>query len=127
MCLHARPVTQPGDKRLGLASQAFDVHVSEIVQCWALCLTLVSAPRFEVLSDFRGVVERVGITHLGMVPSMLEAMLPEGPEGLPLKYVVSGGEKISDGLIKKWTGRGGVVLANFYGFIVSFKFIWHLL
>ncbi|KAH8830049.1 hypothetical protein DL96DRAFT_1706868 [Flagelloscypha sp. PMI_526] len=94
MCLHARPVTQPGDKRLGLASQAFDVHVSEIVQ---------------------GVVERVGITHLGMVPSMLEAMLPEGPEGLPLKYVVSGGEKISDGLIKKWTGRGGVVLANFYG------------
>jgi acyl-coenzyme A synthetase/AMP-(fatty) acid ligase len=79
-------------------------------------LTLVSAPRFEVLADFRGVIERLGITHLGIVPSMLEATLPEGPQGLPLKYVVSGGEKISDGLIKKWSGPEGVLLANFYGF-----------
>lgn len=80
---------------------AFDVHISEIVIPWALGICLVSTPsaRFELLSDLHSNVQRLGITHLGMVPSMIEATFTGGAdEGhkLGLKYLTSGGEKISD-------------------------------
>ncbi|KAL1693266.1 hypothetical protein GGG16DRAFT_123376 [Schizophyllum commune] len=95
-CALPRPVTNPDtDKRLSLASTAFDVHISEIVQSWGLGTRLVSAPRFELLTQLRKHVIDIGITHVGMVPSMIEALL-ETADGLPLKYLVSGGEKITD-------------------------------
>jgi len=91
-----RPITNPNtDKRLALASTAFDVHISEIVQSWSLGSRLVSAPRFELLTSLRQHVQEMGITHIGMVPSMIEALL-ENAGGLPIKYLVSGGEKITD-------------------------------
>lgn len=71
------------------------MHISEICQVWYLGIRLVSAPRFEILADLQNNIVRLGITHLGMVPSMIEATLST-PEDLPLKYMVSGGEKISD-------------------------------
>ncbi|KIY73113.1 acetyl-CoA synthetase-like protein [Cylindrobasidium torrendii FP15055 ss-10] len=114
-CALPKPVTNPDtDKRLALASTAFDVHISEIVQSWCLGSRLVSAPRFELLTQLRKHVVDIGITHMGMVPSMIEALLQK-PDGLPLKYLVSGGEKITDSLLEKWSNREGLVLANFYG------------
>jgi hypothetical protein len=74
---------------------AFDVHISEICQAWCLGIRLVSAPRYEILADLQQNLIQLGITHAGMVPSMIEATLT-GPDDLPLKYLVSGGEKISD-------------------------------
>ncbi|KAK0234152.1 hypothetical protein IW262DRAFT_1334699 [Armillaria fumosa] len=114
-CALPKPVTNPDtDKRLALASTAFDVHISEIVQSWCLGSRLVSAPRFELLTQLRQHIISIGVTHIGMVPSMIEALL-ESPEGLPIKYLVSGGEKITDSLLKKWSARADLVLANFYG------------
>ena len=68
-----------------------------------------------------------------MVPSMIEALL-ETPQGLPIKYLISGGEKITDNvcliflkkliekirliitqLLEKWSNQPGLTLANFYG------------
>lgn len=116
MCTYPRRVTQPdSDKRLALACMslsclscvavrrliwlfsaiAFDVHISEICQAWCLGIRLVSAPRYEILADLQENLINLGITHAGMVPSMIEATLT-GPDDLPLKYLVSGGEKISD-------------------------------
>ncbi|KAJ1310440.1 hypothetical protein OPQ81_007173 [Rhizoctonia solani] len=115
MCTYPRPVTNPStDKRLALASIAFDVHISEICQTWCLGICLVSAPRYEVLADLQGNLINLGITHAGMVPSMIEATL-SGPDDLPLKYLVSGGEKISDSLLRKWANHPSLILANFYG------------
>jgi hypothetical protein len=74
---------------------AFDVHISEISQAWCLGIRLVSAPRPELLGDLQNNIIRLGITNLAMVPSMIEATLTT-PEDLPLKYMASGGEKISD-------------------------------
>lgn len=74
---------------------AFDVHISEIVQSWCLGSRLVSAPRFELLTQLRKHIVDIGVTHVGMVPSMIEALLGT-PEGLPIKYLVSGGEKITE-------------------------------
>jgi len=53
-----------------------------------------------MLADLQNNIIRLGITHLGMVPSMIEATLST-PEDLPLKYMVSGGEKISDAVSAK--------------------------
>ncbi|CAE6524666.1 unnamed protein product [Rhizoctonia solani] len=115
MCTYPRPVTNPNtDKRLALASVAFDVHVAEICQTWRLGIRLVSAPRYEILADLQGNLINLGITHAGMVPSMIEATL-SGPEDLPLKYLVSGGEKMSDSLLRKWANHPSLILANFYG------------
>ncbi|QRV86117.1 AMP binding enzyme [Ceratobasidium sp. AG-Ba] len=115
MCRYPRPVTQPDtDKRLALASVAFDVHISEICQAWCLGIRLVSAPRYEILADLQQNLIDLGITHAGMVPSMIEATLT-GPNDLPLKYLVSGGEKISDSLLRKWANHPSLILANFYG------------
>ncbi|KAF8610148.1 hypothetical protein BDV93DRAFT_517326 [Ceratobasidium sp. AG-I] len=115
MCTYPRRVTQPdSDKRLALASIAFDVHISEICQAWCLGIRLVSAPRYEILADLQENLINLGITHAGMVPSMIEATLT-GPDDLPLKYLVSGGEKISDSLLRKWANHPSLILANFYG------------
>ncbi|GAB1517179.1 Non-ribosomal peptide synthetase [Rhizoctonia solani] len=115
MCAYPRPVTNPNtDKRLALASIAFDVHISEICQTWCLGIRLVSAPRYEILADLQENLINLGITHAGMVPSMIEATL-SGPDDLPLKYLVSGGEKISDSLLRKWANHPSLILANFYG------------
>ena len=76
------------------------MHISEICQVWRLGIRLVSVPRFELFADLRNNIIGLGITHLGMVPSMIEATLGT-PEDLPLKYMASGGEKISDAVSAK--------------------------
>ncbi|KAF9783958.1 hypothetical protein BJ322DRAFT_1067759 [Thelephora terrestris] len=115
ICEYPREVSQPDtDKRLALASVAFDVHISEICQVWCLGIRLVTAPRFEVLADLQNNIIRLGITNLAMVPSMIEATLT-APEDLPLKYLASGGEKISDAVLETWADNPNIILANFYG------------
>ncbi|TIA69776.1 hypothetical protein E3P91_03426 [Wallemia ichthyophaga] len=109
------PISNPdSDKRLAMASLAFDVHISEITQSWHEKLALVTVPRAQLLGDLREYIVRMHITHLGMVPSMIEALL-ETPDGLPLKYLISGGEKITQNLLEKWANQPNLVLANFYG------------
>lgn len=68
---------------------------------WALGIRLVSTPaaRFELLADLYNNVRKLGVTHLGMVPSMIEGTFNGGAEQgrkIGLKYLASGGEKISD-------------------------------
>jgi len=60
-----------------------------------------------MLADLQNNIIRLGITHLGMVPSMIEAAL-SSPEDLPLKYMVSGGEKISDTVSTEKDHRGAL-------------------
>lgn len=98
------------------AAVAFDVHISEMAQSWALGTRLVSVEsRLELLADLQENIINFGITHIGMVPSMMEATLTKPAEELPLKYMVSGGEKVSDAVLKKWAVREDIVFANFYG------------
>lgn len=123
---------------------AFDVHISEIAQSWALGTALLSAPRLSLLADLPRVIREKRISHMGIVPSMLKACVPGGPEEVmidvdvdasadekewkegerkqrcALKYLVSGGEKISDEVLKMWAGREDVILANFYGCVYLF-------
>ncbi|KAF6765264.1 hypothetical protein DFP72DRAFT_840166 [Ephemerocybe angulata] len=103
---------------LAVASIAFDVHLAETITPFALGMPLFSAPRSELLEDLPHYVNTLGITHLGIVPSLIEATLNAASDGdgkTNLRYIASGGEKMSDSILDKWANHPQVRLANFYG------------
>lgn len=86
---------------LCLPAIAFDVHLAEILVPLALGMTLVSAKRGELLEDLPQYISLLGITHIGLVPSLIDAIMcavedDQNGEEMKLRYIASGGEKISD-------------------------------
>jgi hypothetical protein len=79
---------------------AFDVHLAETFVPLALGMPLYSAPRSQLLENLPFFVGQLGITHLGIVPSLIEATMGAVQEGgndrMALRYIASGGEKMSD-------------------------------
>lgn len=79
---------------------AFDVHISEIFVALAIGSTIVSASRNELLEDLPHWLRMLNVTHVGIVPSLIEATMGAVDKiengGLALRYIASGGEKISD-------------------------------
>lgn len=73
-------------------------------------MTLLTAPRSQLLEDLPRWIRNLGVTHVGIVPSLIEATMcavEESPEGslsgndqgaskMKLRYIASGGEKMSD-------------------------------
>ncbi|KAJ3550989.1 hypothetical protein NMY22_g88 [Coprinellus aureogranulatus] len=103
---------------LAVASIAFDVHLGETFVPMALGMPLFSASRSELLENLPHYVNTLQITHLGIVPSLIEATLnaTSDDEGKTnLRYIASGGEKMSDAILDKWADHPQVRLANFYG------------
>ncbi|KAG9318679.1 hypothetical protein JVU11DRAFT_774 [Chiua virens] len=105
---------------LSIASIAFDVHLSEIFVPLALGMTVVSAKRSELLENLPLYINILGITHVGLVPSLIDATMcvaedDRRGEEMKLRYIASGGEKISDTILDKWADHPFVRLANFYG------------
>ncbi|CAA7271648.1 unnamed protein product [Cyclocybe aegerita] len=105
---------------LAVASIAFDVHLAETIVPIALGMPLFSARRSQLLENLPIYVKELQITHLGIVPSLIEATLNAaqgGVEGsdIALRYIASGGEKMSDSILDKWANHSQVRLANFYG------------
>lgn len=86
---------------LRVSAIAFDVHLAEILVPLALGMTLVSAKRGELLEHLPLYINLLGITHVGLVPSLIDATMcavedGQNGEGMELRYIASGGEKISD-------------------------------
>lgn len=77
---------------------AFDVHLAETIIPVALGMPLLSAKRSQLFENLPAYVNLLGITHLGIVPSLIEATLNAATNGsdIALRYIASGGEKISD-------------------------------
>ncbi|KAH9484356.1 NRPS [Psilocybe cubensis] len=105
---------------LAVASIAFDVHLGETIVPLALGMPLLSARRTQLLENLPCYVKKLGITHLGIVPSLIEATLNASQSGTDgsetvLRYIASGGEKMSDSILDKWADHPYVRLANFYG------------
>lgn len=99
-------------------------------------MPIVSAPRSQLLENLPLYVSSLGVTHLGLVPSLIEATMnavQENGEKMALRYIASGGEKLSDSVrlekntvvskmfipifqvLDKWADHPQTVLANFYG------------
>lgn len=67
----------------------------------ALGMPLLSARRSQLLENLPEYVNLLGVTHLGIVPSLIEATLNASQNGadsssIALRYIASGGEKMSD-------------------------------
>ncbi|KAG1756694.1 uncharacterized protein EDB91DRAFT_31035 [Suillus paluster] len=105
---------------LGVASVAFDVHIAEILIPLSLGMVLLSAPRSILLENLPYYISLLGVTHVGIVPSLIDATMgtvqeDEAMGGINLRFIASGGEKISDSILDKWANHPKVRLANFYG------------
>ncbi|KAI1795863.1 peptide synthetase [Ganoderma leucocontextum] len=118
----AAELTPPGKVNyLSIASVAFDVHIAEIMVALAVGIPILSAPRSLLLEDLPYYITHLRVSHVGIVPSLIEATMgavQEGEEaghGTALRYIASGGEKMSDAILDKWASHPKVRLANFYG------------
>lgn len=103
---------------LSIASIAFDVHIAEIFVPLVLRMPILSAPRSHLLENLPFYVRSLNVTHLGLVPSLIEATMnavQQDGDNMTLRYIASGGEKISDAILDKWTDHPQTILANFYG------------
>lgn len=105
---------------LAVASVAFDVHLAEIFIPLSLGMTIVGAPRSELLENLTEHINYLDISHVGLVPSLIDATMStvkrdEAENAMKLRYIASGGEKISDSILDKWGEHPKVRLANFYG------------
>ncbi|KAG2349803.1 hypothetical protein BDR05DRAFT_923562 [Suillus weaverae] len=105
---------------LGVASVAFDVHIAEILVPLSLGMVMVSAPRGILLENLPYYISLLGVTHVGIVPSLIDATMgtvqeDEAMGGMKLRYIASGGEKISDSILDKWADHPKVRVGNFYG------------
>ena len=81
---------------------AFDVHLAEIFVALALGIPILSAPRALLLEDLPYYIKHLRISHVGIVPSLIEATMgavqedQESGATTTLRYIASGGEKMSD-------------------------------
>ncbi|EIW85132.1 hypothetical protein CONPUDRAFT_117672 [Coniophora puteana RWD-64-598 SS2] len=104
-------------KYLGVASVAFDVHLSETMVSFSLGMTIACAPRSVLLEDLPSFISELKVTHVGIVPSLIDATMGtvEDTDDMALRFIASGGEKMSDTILDKWANHTVVRLANFYG------------
>ena len=102
-------------KQLNLASRAFDPHLSQMFVSWRLGLCATTGPRMLLLDDLRRTINTLGITHMGILPSMLDqsGLLPVDVPSLAMLSV--GGEKMSAHVIETWASSSEVTIFNLYG------------
>ncbi|KAJ4324684.1 hypothetical protein N0V84_003809 [Fusarium piperis] len=108
-------------KYLNLTSRAFDPHLTQLFVPWHLGYRVViGKDRTAMIGSLKEVINELGVTHFGSVPSVL-TQLGLGPEQVPsVKVVTTGGEKASSELLDLWTNhkegqQHEPVLFNFYG------------
>ncbi|KAI8652853.1 hypothetical protein NCS57_01350900 [Fusarium keratoplasticum] len=108
-------------KYLNLTSRAFDPHLTQLFVPWHLGYRVViGKDRTAMIGSMKEVINELGITHFGSVPSVL-TQLGLRPEQVPsVKVVTTGGEKASSELLDLWSSRQEgqqhePVLFNFYG------------
>ncbi|RSL73998.1 hypothetical protein CEP53_000595 [Fusarium sp. AF-6] len=108
-------------KYLNLTSRAFDPHLTQLFVPWHLGYRVViGKDRTAMIGSMKEVINELGVTHFGSVPSVL-TQLGLRPEQVPsVKVVTTGGEKASSELLDLWSSRHEgqqrePVLFNFYG------------
>lgn len=128
--IESSPVTASlggAGKYLNLTSRAFDPHLTQLfVPLYLGHRVVIGKDRTAMLGSLQQVINELGITHFGSVPSVL-TQLRLLPEDVPsVRVVTTGGEKTSGELLDTWTNpydstdeegqkSQQAVLFNFYG------------
>ena len=110
---HARAMGMRSDSRvLQFASYTFDASVMEILSTLIAggCVCVPSDQ--ERMNDIPGLIERMSVTWTLLTPSVASILEPATVPSL--KVLVTGGEAMSTGHIKKWKDAG-ISLINAYG------------
>ncbi|KAJ3938277.1 uncharacterized protein N0V96_011522 [Colletotrichum fioriniae] len=100
-------------KWLQFASFHFDVSVLEQYWSWSVGMTLVGAPRDLILDDLAGTIQRLGITHIDLTPSLARLLDPVEVPSLSRGVFITGGEALKQEILDVWGPIG--VIYNAYG------------
>lgn len=103
-----------GDSRwLQFAALHFDVSVLEQYWSWSVGITVVAAPRDLILDDLVGAINRLGITHIDLTPSLARLTHPDEVLSLCRGVFITGGEQLRQDILDNWGPKG--VIYNAYG------------
>jgi non-ribosomal peptide synthetase component F len=96
--------TSRSSRLLQACSQAFDVSVFEIFFTWYAGMCLCAATKDELFIDLEHSVNRLGITHLSLTPTVASLV---NPEHVPkVTFLVTAGEALTEHVRRQWVGRG---------------------
>ncbi|KAF2748011.1 nonribosomal peptide synthetase-like protein 2 [Sporormia fimetaria CBS 119925] len=96
--------TSRSSRLLQSCSQAFDVSVFEIFFTWYAGMCLCTAGRDDLYSDLEHSINRLGVTHLSMTPTVAALV---NPERVPrVTFLVTAGEALNEHVRRQWAGKG---------------------
>ncbi|SPO30200.1 probable Siderophore peptide synthetase involved in ferrichromeA biosynthesis [Ustilago trichophora] len=98
---------------LGLAGRAFDVHLSQMFMSWRFGMALATGERSLLLGDLKGTIQKMAITHMSCVPSLLDQCDLIAHEVPSLVFLGVGGEKLTDRV--RDTLANSLTVLNAYG------------
>jgi amino acid adenylation domain-containing protein len=85
-------------------SQAFDVSVFEIFFSWHVGICLCTAKKDDLFIDLESAIDKMGITHLSLTPTVAALV---DPDNVPrVELLVTAGEAVTEHVRRKWAGRG---------------------
>lgn len=91
-------------KLLQSCSQAFDVSVFEIFFSWHVGICLCTAEKDDLFYDFEAAIDKLGITHLSLTPTVAGLV---DPARVPtVEFLVTAGEPLTESVRRRWSGRG---------------------
>ncbi|KAG9237778.1 peptide synthetase [Amylocarpus encephaloides] len=103
----------PTSKWLQFASFHFDVSVLEQFWSWSVGICVASAPRDIIFEDIPGTIQRLGITHIDLTPSLARLLHPDEVPSLCKGVFITGGEQLRQEILDVWGEKACIY--NGYG------------
>ncbi|KFH43976.1 Hydroxamate-type ferrichrome siderophore peptide synthetase-like protein [Hapsidospora chrysogenum ATCC 11550] len=98
---------------LQFAALHFDVSVLEQYWSWSVGITVVAAPKDMILDDLAGSINKLGITHIDLTPSLARLTHPDEVPSLCKGVFITGGESLKQEILDAWGPKA--VIYNAYG------------
>ena len=104
---------EPDSRWLQFAALHFDVSVLEQYWSWSVGITVVAAPKDLILDDLTGSINKLGITHIDLTPSLARLTHPDEVPNLCRGVFITGGESLKQEILDVWGPKA--VIYNAYG------------
>lgn len=104
---------QRDSRWLQFAALHFDVSVLEQYWTWSVGITVVAAPKDLILDDLVGSINKMGITHIDLTPSLARLTHPDQLPNLCKGVFITGGEQLNQEILDAWGPKA--VIYNAYG------------
>ncbi|KAK7398708.1 hypothetical protein QQX98_011907 [Neonectria punicea] len=98
---------------LQFAALHFDVSVLEQYWSWSVGIVVVAAPKDLILDDLTATINRLGITHIDLTPSLARLTHPDEVPSLCRGVFITGGEQLKQEILDVWGPKA--VIYNAYG------------